>query len=229
MASFRGWVWGLGLALAAMGLAAGSPRSEGSPGVNGLAAGDLAPGERVLFDDDFSGYELREFPHWWEWVGGVFEVGQQGDDRVIVCLETGAMRPKLRPGPLPAGYRVEIDFYGNDWGDIDQYFLLSWTDEPGREIGRLVLNLRGGTQLRLLDRLAAHRELPAPRMGSGLHHLRVRVADARIEVLLDDLQIASTPNPAGFRPEGFRIGGRINDEEVPCVFSRFRCVEEAGF
>lgn len=186
------------------------------------------PKPHVLFDDDFSGYELREFPHWWDRINGVFEVGQQGDDRVIVCLETGAMAPKLRPGPLPSSYRVEIDFYGNDWGDIDQYFIFSWTDSASLEIGRLVLNLHGGTQLRLLDRLAAHRELPAPRMGSGLHRLRVRVAGARIEVSLDDLQIASTPHPVDLRPEGFRIGGRINDEEVPCVFSRFRCVEEAG-
>jgi hypothetical protein len=132
------------------------------------------------------------------------------------------MAPKLRPGPLPPRYRLEIDFYGNDWGDADQHFIFSWTDNASLEIGRLVLNLRGGTQLRLFDQLAAHKELPAPKMGSGLHHLFI------IDVRLDGTSIAATARPAGFEPYGFRIGGRINDEEVPCVYSGFRCVEGAG-
>lgn len=220
MAGRRGVIGGIGLALALLALTASSadpPELAGAPAGAG----------RLIFEDDFAGYELREFPHWWERVNGVFEVGEQGGDRVIVCLETGAMSPKLRPGPLPDRYRVEIDFYGNDWGDIDQYFLFSWTADPGQEIGRLVLNLHGGTQLRLLDALAAHRDLPPPRMGSGLHHLRVDSSDARIDIALDGTSIASAPRPSGFAPSGFRIGGRINDEEVPCVFSLFRCVEGA--
>lgn len=186
---------------------------------------DFVPGDKVIFYDDFSQDEPGEFPSRWNLDQGVFEVGKQNDDAVVVCTDNGSITPKLKGIVLPEKYTVELDLYGNSSGEWNQWYSLAWVDSAGENIAELKLNLFGGTEMYAHADQVSSKTLPSGSMGPGLHTLRFMITKTTIRGYLDHERIVNIPKMDDFLPVGFRVSLFVFDEQYPGIISGFRLAE----
>ncbi len=188
---------------------------------------DFVPGDKVLFDDDFSSDELGEFPHRWNLDNGVFEVGKKGQDFVVISTQDflGTIRPKIPDHPLPPKYTVEYDIYGNNSGDYNQWYHFFWVDTAGDNIAEFRSNLYGSTNLKINEKDIANKELAPSFMAEGLHSIKIMATANSIKIYYDKERVANVPKTDDFAPVGFRIGASIMSSESPGIFSSFRYAE----
>lgn len=75
---------------------------------------DFVQGAVVLFEDNFAGEQLGEFPSKWDLDGGSVEVAQIGDRKVAKFTQNGTLFPLMKKNQynyLPEEFTIEWDVY----------------------------------------------------------------------------------------------------------------------
>lgn len=75
---------------------------------------DFVQGAVVLFEDNFAGEQLGEFPSKWDLDGGSVEVAQIGDRKVAKFTQNGTLFPLMKKNQynyLPEEFTIEWDLY----------------------------------------------------------------------------------------------------------------------
>lgn len=75
---------------------------------------DFVQGAVVLFEDNFAGEQLGEFPSKWDLDGGSVEVAQIGDRKVVKFTQNGTLFPLMKKDQynyLPEEFTIEWDVY----------------------------------------------------------------------------------------------------------------------
>ena len=99
------------------------------------AKSDFVPGDEIIFDDNFEGEKLGEFPLRWDLLDGYAEMAQQQGRNVIAFTDNGLgqVMPLMKQkwDWLPEVFTVEFDLFvapmntGNEEGttlDMNIYF-----------------------------------------------------------------------------------------------------------
>ena len=187
---------------------------------------DFVPGDKVIFYDDFSGEEMGEFPSRWRLDEGVFEVAKQGGKNYILCTDRGSIRPKIATGPLPPKYTIEMEFYVKGGDTRGHWFFIKWYDGKDQEIGNFYIQDKFRTNLRLLDKDIASKELSAPLPG-GIHTMRVMATQSTMKCYIDNERVANVPAVEGFKPVDFGVymDPWLDEPNNPMLIGTFRYAE----
>ncbi|MBP5505581.1 MAG: OmpA family protein [Bacteroidales bacterium] len=103
------------------------------------AKSDFVPGDEIIFDDDFSGEKLGEFPSQWDLMGGYAEVGSINGRKVIAFTDDGyaEIQPLMKDQQhfLPDVFTLEFDVYletgeGDGFNDSSLEFAFGNPDLP---------------------------------------------------------------------------------------------------
>ena len=85
---------------------------------------DFVPGDEIIFDDNFEGEKLGEFPMNWDLLDGYAETAQQQGRKVIAFTDNGLgqVMPlmKKRWDWLPEVFTVEFDLYVAPMNTVDE-------------------------------------------------------------------------------------------------------------
>jgi OmpA-OmpF porin, OOP family len=165
---------------------------------------DFVPGDKVIFYDDFSSEEMGEFPSRWRLDEGVFEIAKQGGKNYILCTDKGSIRPKIAIGALPPKYTIEMEFYVKSGEAKSHWFFIKWYDGEGQEIGNFNIKDKFRTNLRLLDKDIASKELSAPLPG-GIHTMRIMATQSTMKCYIDNERMANVPAVESFKPVDFGV------------------------
>ena len=165
---------------------------------------DFVPGDKVIFYDDFSSEEMGEFPSRWRLDEGVFEIAKQGGKNYILCTDKGSIRPKIAIGALPPKYTIEMEFYVKSGEAKNHWFFIKWYDGEGQEIGNFNIKDKFRTNLRLLDKDIASKELSAPLPG-GIHTMRIMATQSTMKCYIDNERMANVPAVESFKPVDFGV------------------------
>jgi len=187
---------------------------------------DFVPGDKVIFYDDFSSEEMGEFPSRWRLDEGVFEVAKQGGKNYILCTDRGSIRPKIATGPLPPKYTIEMEFYVKGGDTRGHWFFIKWYDGKDQEIGNFYIQDKFRTNLRLLDKDIASKELSAPLSG-GIHTMRIMATQSTMKCYIDNERVANVPAVEGFKPVDFGVymDPWLDEPNNPMLIGTFRYAE----
>jgi len=187
---------------------------------------DFVPGDKVIFYDDFSSEEIGEFPSRWRLDSGVFEIAKQGDKKYILCTDEGFIRPKIATGALPPKYTIEMEFYVKSGEAKSHWFFIKWYNDQGQEIGNFRIQDKRHTNLRLLDKDLASKDLSAPLSG-GIHTMRVMATQSTMKCYIDNERVANVPAVEGFKPADFGVymDPWLDEPNNPMLVGTFRYAE----
>jgi OOP family OmpA-OmpF porin len=187
---------------------------------------DFVPGDKVIFYDDLSGDEMGEFPSRWRLDNGVFEIAKQGGKNYILCTDQGSIRPKIATGALPPKYTIEMEFYVKGGEAKSHWFFIKWYDEEGQEIGNFNIKDKHRTQLRLLDKDIALKELSTP-LGGGIHTMRIMATQSTMKCYIDNERMANVPAVESFKPADFGVymDPWLDEPNNPMLIGTFRYAE----
>ena len=187
---------------------------------------DFVPGDKVIFYDDFSSEEMGEFPSRWRLDEGVFEIAKQGGKSYILCTDKGSIRPRIATGALPPKYTIEMEFYIKGGDTRGHWFFIKWYDGEGQEIGNFNIQDKFRTNLRLLDKDIASKELSAPLPG-GIHTMRIMATQSTMKCYIDNERVANVPAVEGFKPVDFGVymDPWLDEPNNPMLIGTFRYAE----
>jgi OOP family OmpA-OmpF porin len=187
---------------------------------------DFVPGDNVIFYDDLANEEIGEFPSRWKLDSGVFEVAKQGNENYIMCTNSGYIRPKIAPAPLPPKYTVEMEFYSKGPELRGHWFYIEWMDAEDAQIARLAMTDNEHTSFTIGDNELANKQLPAP-LAPGKHTMRIMATASSIKCYIDNERVANVPAVEGFAPVGFRVqmDPYLDEPGNPMLMRGFRFAE----
>jgi len=187
---------------------------------------DFIPGDKVIFYDDLGGEELGEFPSRWKLDNGVFEIVKQFGQNWIMCTDQGAIMPKIAVGLLPAKYTVEMDFYNKGGDSKAHWYYLHWLNEEGQSIGNLCVKDAVYTNLRIMGKDIASKQLQA-RLSSGKHTMRVMATKTTLKCYIDNERVANVPAIDGFKPVQLQVtmDPWKDEPDNPMLIGTFRYAE----
>jgi outer membrane protein OmpA-like peptidoglycan-associated protein len=187
---------------------------------------DFVPGDKVIFYDDFSGEEMGEFPSRWRLDEGVFEIAKQGGKNWILCTDRGGIRPKIATGPLPPKYTIEMEFYVKGGDTRGHWFFIKWYNDQDQEIGNFNTQDKHRTQLRILDKDLALKDLSVP-LGGGIHTMRIMATQSTMKCYIDNERVANVPAVEGFKPADFGVymDPWLDEPNNPMLIGTFRYAE----
>jgi outer membrane protein OmpA-like peptidoglycan-associated protein len=187
---------------------------------------DFVPGDKVIFYDDFSSEEMGEFPSRWRLDEGVFEIAKQGGKSYILCTDKGSIRPKIAIGALPSKYTIEMEFYIKGGDTRGHWFFIKWYNDQGQEIGNFNIQDKFRTNLRLLDKDIASKELSAPLSG-GIHTMRIMATQSTMKCYIDNERMANVPAVESFKPVDFGVymDPWLDEPNNPMLIGTFRYAE----
>lgn len=116
---------------------------NGAPGNHGIGAigdnFDFIPGERVLFETDFSDAVIGNFPRNLEFRGGELSVVSYGQGRAIAANSIGSFAVVL-PQDLPERFTMEFKQFNSDVGNKMRVELVDGNFKP---LGKHFIRLEG--------------------------------------------------------------------------------------
>ncbi len=104
---------------------------------------DFVPGSIVIFEDNFAGEKLGEFPSKWDLEEGAVEMANIGGRSVPQWTENGTIRPLMKKDQynyLTDEFTIEWDVYiskkNDDWGNMEHEIGLMTREEGVNEWNR---------------------------------------------------------------------------------------------
>lgn len=201
---------------------------------------DFVPGEKILFEDNFSDDPKGEFPAHWRLGYGqgivtdfdgrkVFALteGEQGDRAVVI-----EPRMKTKSGYMPANFTIEFDMYpasasgddniNNNWAGVNFY----GTDDPINTYTDLSIS---SEQMELSSENLADgsKQIPEDIGGTQFinkwHHIAIAFKDKQMKIYLDQIRLYVIPEVKNGSPNkfGIRVAGK-------CVVTNIRIAEGGG-
>ncbi|HEY8734481.1 MAG TPA: OmpA family protein, partial [Puia sp.] len=228
--------------IASLAKAQGSDASSTrQPSLNAYDNYDFIPGEKILFEENFSDDQRGEFPAHWHLDYGqgvvtdfdgrkVFALteGEHGDNAVVM-----EPRMKKKSGYLPANFTVEFDLYVPRAADADDDIRNHWaglnfygTDDPidsyddwhitPEELGFYTARLSEGSK-QIPDSLKDENYV------NKWHHVAIAYKNKQMKIYLDQNRLYVIPEvkEEGLNKFAIRVSGK-------CVVTNIRIAEGGG-
>lgn len=188
---------------------------------------DFAPGDTILFADDFTATQDGEFPDQWELVAGQGVVNRQAG-RVAFLLTDGnyaKAAPRVRTKSyLGAQYTIEYDVFKGIHGGYDlTVFLLNGTDDATFHVGESSADYSGGGKSLSGSVPAA---IQGPAYFGRWHHVAVAVRNNQLKAYIDQYRVLTVPD-MHFAATNLSFGG-IASQEAPLTFTNVRIASGGG-
>ena len=192
---------------------------------------DFIPGEKILFEDNFTSDQPGEFPAHWELESGQAVVNKFTDKTALLIIEAGWVSTLMKKKNYLANeWTVEFDTYKKGEGYQSKVYLQS---ESKSDLGNICLNSDGVT-VNFVDAdggekslFGAHAEgLQGENYNDKWHHISIAYKNKQIKVYVDNVRNLTVPN-CNLIPARLGFGG-IGSQDAPLVFANVRIAEGAG-
>lgn len=171
---------------------------------------DFVQGAVVLFEDNFSGEQVGEFPSKWDLDGGSMEVAQIGDRKVAKFTQNGTLFPLMKKNQynyLPEEFTIEWDVYiANKGEDMNHEFRLMSREadinthnnhcayveiwyRPDDQAARVTWNCQKPTQ----GSTYGKQDLSG-KLKTGWHHFAISFNKRAFKLYLNGQRLCNVPN-----------------------------------
>jgi outer membrane protein OmpA-like peptidoglycan-associated protein len=184
---------------------------------------DFVPGEKIIFEDNFTDDQDGEFPAHWKLAGGQAIINKiQGEQ--AFCLTEGnyarvSPRMKTEDNYLPENFTIEFDFFPTD-GAYTPGILFSGPDNGG---GSIFFGKEVSTGY-FANNLSATYPGDKDNFNGHWHHAAMIKKGNQIKCYIDQYRVLVMPDCGGCKLASLDMGG-IGDPEHPIVFRNFRIAE----
>jgi OOP family OmpA-OmpF porin len=211
-----------------------TPSNEAPPpNLKAYANYDFVPGEKVLFEDNFTTDQDGEFPSHWELVNGQGVVNKIGDKIAFVMTDGnyGRVYPNIKNKKyLGTQWTLEFD----TWRKQEAYQIIVFlTNENHDDLGKITINA-DGTGVQFLDAegtgskdlFGSYPEAMQSSFYDKWHHIAIAYKNKQIKVYLDQIRAVVVPN-SNLEAASVMIGG-LASQEGPQIFTNLRIAEGGG-
>jgi outer membrane protein OmpA-like peptidoglycan-associated protein len=172
---------------------------------------DFVPGEKILFEDNFTDGLDGEFPPLWKLKVGQAVVNKQGDQSVFVIIDGnyGIVEPRIKtPTYLDNNFTIECDYYADD-GDFQFGIIIMMPSSEEDELAGIHFDSFGN---------AATHYLPSDINLRGSHpdaekyetskwrHIAIAYKDGQMKCYIDQHRVLVIPD-VEYQPKYVRVGG----------------------
>jgi len=194
---------------------------------------DFVPGNKVLFEDEFTDDQNGEFPTHWDLKKGQAILNMSGADKAFFLTDGNYcdVQPLMKnKAYLTQNFSVEYDVYGNDSympmvqindanssGDLEIHVGSSEVDWKG-----YISNGDKSTNFGA--------NLPADIAGSNFenkwHHVAIAYKNDQMKVYVDKYRVLLVPHCNGLAPANLEVEG-IGSQDRPIIFKNFKIADGA--
>jgi OOP family OmpA-OmpF porin len=189
---------------------------------------DFVPGDKILFEDDFSTDQDGEFPAHWSLEKGQAVVNKVGNVQAFFLTEGNyaavAPRMKTEKNYLPANFTIEFDFYMKD-GSTYPAGLLFESDKEGGN-GDIHFGNEVSTGYFTKNFSNSYPNFDENTFYGKWHHAAMVKKDKQIKTYIDQYRIMVMPD-CECSLTSLTVGG-IGSTESPIIFKNFRIAEGGG-
>ncbi len=196
------------------------------PSIKSYQNYDFVPGEKVLFEDNFTDDQDGEFPAHWILQSGQ-AVTNKLDNAPAFFLTEGnyvrvSPRMKTEKNYLPQNFTIEFDFYAKEGAYTPGILFHDKDDEGGGQIffGKEV------SSSYFEKNFTADYPGDKDNFDNKWHHAAMIKKDKQIKTYVDQYRVMIMPD-CNCELTAFDIGG-IGGQETPIVFKNFRLAEGGG-
>jgi len=187
---------------------------------------DFVPGDKIIFEDDFTEVQNGEFPSHWDLDAGQAVVNNIAG-RSSFCLTEGnycRVYPLMKTKSyLTDPFTIEFDYYPTG-GSNNAVVFLSYKNKDGNNTeANIEFNTRGGVETGYLPRKDFSADYPNESDNTFFnkwHHCALIYKNNQLKCYVDQYRILVIPN-VGIVPTSFGFGG-IGDMNNPIVFTNVR-------
>jgi OOP family OmpA-OmpF porin len=192
---------------------------------------DFIPGDKVLFEDDFSGDQAGEFPAQWKLKSGQAVINQVGTGNAFLLTDGNyaEVSPRIKTSNYLSGnFTVEFDFIfarGSDGGYgyqpiVRLYYVGAEGFETSFEVGF-------GMNEVVVDQLnKSYPQELKEGFGDKWHHAALVLKNGQMKTYVDQYRICVNPN-ADLQFNHLAFVG-IGSEITPVIFKNVRIAEGGG-
>ena len=163
----------------------------GVPGAGANAGWDFVPGDRVIFETDFSSDRVGDFPRRFAFRSGNIEVVEWSGARYLSTHTFGSSFSIPLPEELPAQFTLEFDYSASGGNGMEIHFV-----DPAQVTGKTFVDVgvwSGGLRRGGIDAIGK----PSGdefRYRDAVFRVRVMADDAHVKVYMGDTRVANVPN-----------------------------------
>ncbi len=199
--------------------------SNQPPSISAYQNYDFVPGDKIIFEDDFTEDQNGEFPSHWNLDAGQAVVNEVAGKAAFSLTEGNYCRvyPLMKTKSyLTDPFTIEFDFYpnGSAYGPV---LFLAYKDKDGNDQeANIQFNERGGVETGYLpkDFSADYPNEDDNTFFNKWHHCALIYKNNQLKCYVDQYRILVIPN-VGISPNSFGFGG-IGDMNNPIVFTNVR-------
>ena len=202
-----------------------SDNTAAPPSLKAYSNYDFVPGDKILFEDNFTDDQDGEFPAHWILDAGQGVVNKLNNEPAFFLTEGNYVkvspRMKTEKGYIPADFTAEFDFYANEG-----YFplLLFVTADGSTE------NIQFGEEVNtgyFPKDLSATFPGDRDHFRNKWHHAAMVKKGSQIKCYVDQFRVLVIPDCGPFATTGVEVGG-IGDQTNPIIFKNFRLAAGGG-
>lgn len=189
---------------------------------------DFVPGDKIIFEDDFTATQEGEFPEKWELLSGQAVVNQQAGYPAFVMTvgDLGKVRPRIRiPKYLGTQFTLEFDMFGVDtqWGPTVYFAADPKKEDPHLMIrdAKAVYATQDGPQETVYPP-----DIAMDKFRGKWHHIAIAYKAPQMKVYVDQYRVMYLPDIHAV-PEAISIGG-VASPTSPVVFRGVRLAQGGG-
>ena len=187
---------------------------------------DFVPGDKIIFEDDFTEDQNGEFPSHWDLEAGQAVVNEVAGRSAFSLTEGNYCRvyPLMKTKSyLTDPFTIEFDYYPTGASN-DPVVFLSYVNKDGNNTeANIEFNTRGGVETGYLPRKDFSADYPNENDNTFFnkwHHAALIYKNNQLKCYVDQYRILVIPN-VGMVPTKFGVGG-IGDMNNPIVFTNVR-------
>jgi len=195
------------------------------PSIKSYQNYDFVPGDKIIFEDDFTEDLNGEFPSHWNLDAGQAVVNEVAGKAVFSLTEGNYCRvyPLMKTKSyLTDPFTIEFDYYPNG-SAAGPVLFLAYKDKDGNDQeANIQFNERGGVETGYLpkDFSADYPNEDDNTFFNKWHHCALIYKNNQLKCYVDQYRILVIPN-VGIVPNSFGFGG-IGDMNNPIVFTNVR-------
>ncbi len=205
------------------GTPAGDAGSSTDTATHAYANYDFVPGDRILFEDDFSTDQPGEFPAHWDLDSGQGVVSHYEGGKAFVLTEGnyGKIHPLMKAKDyLTDPFTLEFDFYANGGANPMVFFDLG----EGQTTRSLSFGSEVSTGSFGKDFSAGYPD--GDHFASQWHHAAIAYKSGQIKCYVDQYRVLLVPD-CGFVPTRVSFGG-IGSQQTPIAIAHVRIAAGGG-
>jgi len=171
---------------------------------------DFVPGDKIIFEDDFTLGRDGEFPPLWKLKVGQGVVNKEGDQSLFVLLDGnyGIVEPRIKTATyLDKSFTIECDYYSDD-GDYGFGIVIMMPSSAEDELTGIYFNNLGTTSTHYMGEINLEGKHPeADKFQTGKwRHLAIAYKDGQMKCYVDQYRVLVVPNTE-YQPKYVRVGG----------------------